>query len=178
MLIRGWRVTPGFPTTPDKKIPKRNRQSNAPEARPPGRVCDGYRRLLAFHFFQASRLASQAAKVKQLGAADPCGPHLLHFVDHLGVEGEDALDALAEAHLTHREAALCSILERNHNAFECLQAFFVAFFDLDLHPYRIAGHELGQVGAPKLVGETLHNWMNRHSLLPDRDEKARLRRSS
>jgi hypothetical protein len=55
------------------------------------------------------------------------------------------------------------ILERNHNAFECLQAFFIAFFDLDLHPYRIAGHELGQVGAPKLVGETLHNWMNRHS---------------
>src|ERR1700733_5751788 len=118
--------------------------------------------LLAFHFFQASRLAAQAAQVEKLGAPDSGRPYLLHFVDYLGVEREDALDPLAEAHLAYCEAALGAVLECNYDAFEGLQAFFIAFFDLDLHPYGIAGHERGQVGAPKLVGETLHNWMNRH----------------
>src|SRR5271156_5142679 len=72
--------------------------------------------LFAFHFFQAGRLATQAAQIEEFGAPHTCRPYLLDFVDYLGVERENALDTLAEAHLAHREAALRAVLESNDDA--------------------------------------------------------------
>ena len=60
----------------------------------------------AIHFLQAGSLAAQSADVEELGAAHLVAADLLDLVDHLGVEGEDALDALAEAHLAHGKGAL------------------------------------------------------------------------
>src|SRR5277367_611528 len=54
-------------------------------------------------FFEARSLAAKSAQVKELGAANLCRANLLHLVDDLGVEGEDALHAMAEAHLANRE---------------------------------------------------------------------------
>src|SRR5690242_9295368 len=55
---------------------------------------------------QAGGLAAESAQVEELGAPDLVRAKLFNLVDDLGVVGEDALDALAEAHLAHREGTL------------------------------------------------------------------------
>ena len=100
-------------------------------------------RLLAVDFFQARSFAFEAAQIVELGAADFRGAQQLHLVDHLGIEREDTLHAVAEADLAHGEAGLRPPAARDHHAFERLQAFLVAFLDLDVHPDGIARHEFG-----------------------------------
>ena len=54
-------------------------------------------------FLHARRLALQLAQEVELGAADLGRPHDVHLLDDRRVHREDALDALAERHLAHRE---------------------------------------------------------------------------
>src|SRR5271170_5237029 len=121
------------------------------------------RELRPVDFLEASSLAAQSAQVEELGAADLGGTDLFDPVDDLGVEGEDTLDALAEADLSDGEAALGSALERNHDALKSLDTFLIALFDLDLDANGVAGHEIGVVRAVQFIGEALHYGMNRHS---------------
>jgi len=116
----------------------------------------------AGYFLEAGSFAAQVAEVEELGAADLVGADLFDLVDNFGVVGEDALDALAEAHFADGEGALRALLAGNDHAFERLEALFVALFDLHLHADGIAGGEVGEVGTLEFVGQLLHDGMDRH----------------
>src|ERR1700753_1833639 len=120
----------------------------------------------AFDFAQTGCLAAQAAEVEQLRPADLVGTDLLDLVDDLGVVGENALDALAEAHLANGEAALGALLAGDNHALKSLETLFFAFFDLYLHADGVARSEGREVGALELVGQLLHDWMDRHCVIP------------
>src|SRR5271166_2553147 len=119
--------------------------------------------LAALDFLEARSLAAQSAQIEKLGAANLGRPHLLHLIDNPGVKGEDALDPMAKAHLADRKAALRPVPAGNDNAFESLEAFFIAFLNLDLDTNRIARRKWGKVGSIKFFLKPLHDWMNRHS---------------
>src|ERR1700753_2137672 len=120
----------------------------------------------AFDFAQTGCLAAQAAEVEQLRPADLVGANLLDLVDDLRVVGENALDALAEAHLANGEAALGALLAGDDHAFKSLETLFFAFFDLYLHADSVARSEGREVGALELLGQLLHDWMDRHCVIP------------
>ena len=114
----------------------------------------------ASYFLEAGSLAAEVAEVEELGAANLVGADLFDLVDNLGVVGEDALDALAEAHFADGEGALRALLAGDDHAFKGLETLFLAFFDLDLHADGVAGGEVGEVGALELVGQLLHDGMD------------------
>ena len=64
------------------------------------------RYVLTIHVLQAGSFAAQSSQIVQLGAAHLRRAHQFDLVDHLGVQRENTLDALAEAHLAHSEAGL------------------------------------------------------------------------
>src|SRR6202047_4352783 len=107
------------------------------------------RRLLLFDFFQTCGLALESAPVVKFRAPDFSGAHHVNLVDDLGVDGEDALHALAETDLADGKARLGASLPGNDDAFERLQALFFAFSDFDQHLNRIARSKLGDVGAAR-----------------------------
>src|SRR5487761_1320430 len=134
-----------------------------------GLLCDKNAEKCArklIRFAQTGSLATQPAQIEQLGAADLGGADLLYLLDHFAVERKDALHALAKTHLADGETALRAILARNYDTLKGLNAFFVAFFDLDLDANRVAGNERRQVGALKLGSQTLHDWMDGHEYFP------------
>ena len=116
----------------------------------------------AGYFLEAGSLAAEVAEVEELGAADLVGADLFDLVYDLGVVGEDALDALAEAHFADGEGTLGALFAGNDHAFERLEALFVALFDLNLHADGVAGGEVGEVGALEFVSQLLHDGMDRH----------------
>src|SRR5574341_348195 len=111
---------------------------------------------------QAGGLALEIAQVEQAGAAHARGTHHLHLVDDLGVQGEDALHALSEAHLAHGEAAMGAAAAGDDGAFEGLQALFLAFLDAHVHADGVARGELRQVGALQLGCDLCHDGVLRH----------------
>jgi hypothetical protein len=113
-------------------------------------------------FLETGSLATETAEVEELRAAHLVGADFLDLVDNLGIVGEDTLDTLAEAHLADGEGALGALLAGNDHAFERLEAFFVALFDLHLHANGIAGGEVGEVGTLEFVSQLLHDGMDRH----------------
>ena len=116
------------------------------------------------YFAQTGGLATQSADVEELGATNLVAANLFDLVDDFGIEGEDALYALSEAHLADRECPLRAVIDGDHQAFKCLQAFLVAFLDLYLDANLVAGHKRRQIGALKLVGQALHYWMYGHGI--------------
>src|ERR1017187_683040 len=118
----------------------------------------------AVHFPQTGGLAAQSAKVEELGAAHLVAANLLDLVDDLGVEGKDALDALAKAQLADGKRALRTAVDGDDQAFEGLQAFLIAFLDPALDANLVAGDEFGEIGALELVGQALHYGMNGHGV--------------
>src|SRR5208337_2211903 len=114
-------------------------------------------RLLLLDFFQSRGLALEPAQVVKLGAADFRRAHHVNLVDHLGVDGEDTLHALAETDFADRKAGLRASLPGNDDAFEGLQALFFAFSDLDLHLDGIAGTKLRDVGATRFRQQFFDN---------------------
>src|ERR1035437_9527000 len=117
-------------------------------------------------FVETGSLATQTTQVEQLGAPNLVGAELLNLVDDLGVVGEDALDTLAEAHLADGEGALRSLAGCNDHSFKSLEAFFLAFANLDLYADGVAGSKCGVVGPLKFGGQFLHNRMDRHRDFP------------
>ena len=73
----------------------------------------------AVHFLETGSLAAQSAKVEQLGATHLVAANLLDSVDDLGIKREDALHALAKAHLAHGEGALRAAVDGDNQAFKC-----------------------------------------------------------
>jgi hypothetical protein len=94
-------------------------------------------------FSKTSRFAAQTAQIEQLGATNLVGAELLNPVHNLGVIWEDALDALAEAHLANGEGALRPFAGGDDHALKGLEAFFFAFTNLDLNSNGVAGGEMG-----------------------------------
>src|SRR5712692_2133660 len=121
--------------------------------------------MLAFDVFQAGGFAPQTAKVIQLGAANLGRAQQLHFIDHSRVDGENALDAMAEAHLAHGKTGLGAAGARDHYAFERLQAFLVAFLDLYMYADAVARSEVGNVTALGL-GQEFFDDQVRHKSCP------------
>ena len=115
------------------------------------------------NFLEACCLAAESAEVEELGAANLGRANDADAVNGLGVEGEDALYALAKADFADGEAALSAFVDSDDDALECLKAFFFAFLDLDLHAHGVARDKSGEVSAIDFIGKPLHDWMNRHS---------------
>src|SRR5271166_1156060 len=113
---------------------------------------------LGVHFAQACGFAPQRAQIIQFGPPDVGRAQYIDLVDHFGIRREDALDTLAKAHLADGEARLVASPLRNDDALERLQAFLVAFLDLDVNPDGVAGFEVGEVATPRLGEKPVNNW--------------------
>src|SRR3954471_4840753 len=84
-------------------------------------------------------LALQLAEEVQLGAADLGRAQHVDLVDDRRVQREDALDALAERHLAHRERrARAAAVHPDDHALEHLDALLVPFAHLHVHAHGIA----------------------------------------
>src|SRR6188768_2618865 len=93
----------------------------------------------ALLFLHAGGLAAQVAQEVHLGAADLRRADQLHLVDGRRVHGENALDALAERHLAHREGgADAAPVHADDHAFEHLDALLVALAHLHVDANRVA----------------------------------------
>src|SRR6185437_14379486 len=108
--------------------------------------CRG-RRMFALDIFQPCSLAAQIAQVIKLGAPNFRRTHQVDAIDHSRTYREYTLHTLAEADLANGKASLRTARARQHHTLECLQALFVAFFDLDVNANSVARDELRQVGA-------------------------------
>src|SRR5436190_6911542 len=99
-------------------------------------------------FFDAGGFAAEIPEVVELCASDPAMAFNLDLIDRRRVEGKhplhtDAAGNLADGEHLPRAAALAG----DHDALEDLNALFVAFLDLHVDPDRVAGREVGDVGA-------------------------------
>src|SRR5580765_363359 len=98
----------------------------------------------ALGFLHARGLALQIAQEVQLGAAHAGRPHDLDLLDRRRMQREDALDALAERDLPHRErGAQAAPVHADDDALEHLHAFLVTLADLDVHAHRVPGLHAG-----------------------------------
>src|SRR5579885_171425 len=95
----------------------------------------------------ACGLAAEAAEVVELRAADATAADEFHLADDGAVHGEDALDADAEADLTHGEGLAHAVaLARDHHALERLKALLrLRLLDAHVHAHRVARLELRDV---------------------------------
>src|SRR5437868_4413673 len=92
----------------------------------------------------AGGFTGAAAQVIKLGAADVAAAHHLDMVDDRRIEREDALDALAETDLAHREAGADALVRAGDaHPLEILHASAVAFDHLDADAQRVARAEFG-----------------------------------
>ena len=86
-----------------------------------------------FCFLHPRRLALQLAEEVELGAAHARRADDVDLVDDRRVQREDALDALPERHLAHRERrARAAPVHADHHALEYLDSFLVALANLDM----------------------------------------------
>jgi hypothetical protein len=104
------------------------------------RLVDAARiRPVRFCSFMRAALPRRFAQEVQLGAAHLRRADQLDLVDRRRVQREDALDALAERHLAHREGgADAAPVHADHHAFEHLDALLVALAHLHVHADRVA----------------------------------------
>src|SRR5581483_723867 len=126
------------------------------------RCCRGRSGTRTLNFTQPCRLAFEATEVEQLGAPYAVGANHFNLIEHLGVKREDALDAMAEADLADGDARLGPFATGNHCSFEGLNAFFIAFFDLDLDADGIARSHLRNIFALQTGSKLFHNRVLRH----------------
>jgi len=101
----------------------------------------GALQLLAFP--ETSRFAFKPSQVVKLGPANPARTHKVNVIDYRGVDGENALDSLAEADLANCDGlAQSGVVASDYSAFERLQPLFVTFPDTNMDSDRIARPEL------------------------------------
>ena len=104
--------------------------------------------------FHARRLALEVAQVVQLGAPHLGRSHDLDLLDGRRVQREDALDALAERHLAHRERrARAAAVQADHDALEDLDAFLVALAHPHVHADRVARLHRRPLGQLRLLDD-------------------------
>src|SRR5262249_34971341 len=99
-----------------------------------------------FDFFDTSGFATKLADVIQLRAAHAAGSHNFDFIDHFRVQRKDSLDAMSKRNLAHREGrAISAMFLSDADAFENLDAFFVAFLDFHMDFHGIARLEIWNI---------------------------------
>src|SRR5882724_94150 len=103
--------------------------------------------MVALHILQAGSLATQTTQIIKLSAADFGRFHHIHFIHDFRSDGEDALNAVAEADLAHGEAGLRAAVFGDDNALKRLKTLFVAFFNLYLHADGVARDEIRNISA-------------------------------
>src|SRR5262249_43631319 len=103
------------------------------------------------------RFTLQRAQIIQLRAPHLRGPHHIHLIHDLRVDGEDAFYALAEAYLADGEAGLGAACARNDDTLKRLDALLVAFLDLDLNFDSVPWAKLGNIGAAALRQQFFDN---------------------
>src|SRR3954469_255165 len=117
----------------------------------------GDRLFAGIQFLDTSRFATQSAEEIELRATHAAGAHDIDLVDNAGVHREDTLHAVSEAHLADGKAGLRAGGLLDHDAFERLYAFLVAFLDLYVYADGVAGIELRQIGALRPGIQSLDN---------------------
>src|SRR6185312_8136688 len=124
-----------------------------PSASGVGGLC---RRWLGLALLDARSLSGQCAEIEQLGAANPAAADDCDIGEHRRMERENALDANTVRDLPNREAGRnASAAAGDADALESLNALLVTLFDPDVHAYRIAGPEGGNIGTePLFLGFT------------------------
>src|SRR5260221_12341437 len=131
MCLSGWRTTAAATTGPARQ-PRPTSSTPATWTNPARRsafssvriagtrvIQSQVRTFLALVLiFHARSLALQIAQVVQLGAPHLGAAHHLDLLDRRRVQRENALDALAERHLAHREGgARAAAVQAYHDAF-------------------------------------------------------------
>ena len=105
-----------------------------------------------FDFFDAGRFAAEFADVIQLRAADASFADDFHLVDDFRMEREDAFHAVTEGDLADREGrAGAAVFLGDADTFEDLDAFLVAFLDLDVDFDGVARFEGREFEAPCML---------------------------
>jgi hypothetical protein len=111
-------------------------------------------------FPQAGGFATQTAEVIQLCAADSAGSNHVDMVHNGSVQGEDALYALTETHFPNSDSfAHAFIVAGDHGAFECLEAFFIAFLNLYVDTNSVSGSKLRVIRAPVFCDDLSQRWV-------------------
>src|SRR5271166_5608610 len=92
---------------------------------------------------QAGCFALEAAQVVEFGAAHAASSNYVDMVHHRGMDGENALDALAKADLADGDRlAQAGVVARDYGSFKCLKALFIAFLDSYVDADRVARTKL------------------------------------
>ncbi len=90
-------------------------------------------------FLDTCSLATQVAEIIELCTADFTAANHVDVIDHGCVQRENTLDTDAEADLADCDGfANAAVFDGDADAFECLQAFLVAFLDTDADAKRVA----------------------------------------
>jgi len=98
------------------------------------------------------RLTDAIAQVVELGSTHIASVDELKLCDDWRVDGEGALDTHARAELANRERLVDPRAPTsNDDAFEDLNALFVALYDSYVHLDGVAGLEIGNVVAKTLL---------------------------
>ncbi len=93
-------------------------------------------------FFEAGGFAFEGTEVIEFRAADAARANDIDVIDGAAMKWEDALDALAEANFSNGDGvAEAGVIACNEGAFENLDAFLIAFLDLDVDLQSIARTE-------------------------------------
>src|ERR1035437_3088125 len=124
------RPTSATPATAWKPRARSSRSRVASQRNLPPAGIGRMARPKLFALFQTGSLALQGAQIVQLGAAHAARADHIDVIHYLGVYREDTLHALAKTDLADGDALThAHAVAGNQNAFESLQAFFLAFPD-------------------------------------------------
>src|SRR5688500_8811343 len=103
-------------------------------------------------FFDAGCFASEIPEVIELCATDSPMTFHLDAIDGRRIQRKHAFHTDPARHLPYREhLTAAAAATRHHNALENLDALFIAFLDLHVHPYCVAESEVRKV-FPHLAG--------------------------
>src|ERR1039457_1931044 len=150
------RPTSSTPATAWKPRARSSRSSVASQRNLPPAGAGRMARPKLVALFQTGGLALKGAQIVQLGAAYAACADDIDMVHHLGVYREDTLHALAETDLADGDAlAHARAIAGNQDAFEGLEALFLAFLDLDVNLDGVTGAKLGEFFLPLVLGNKL-----------------------
>ena len=107
--------------------------------------------LRSLHFFDTGSLAAECTHVIELCPTNSPGTDDFDLIDDLRVKWEDAFHSVPKGHLADRKCfAGAAMFLCDTNSFEYLDALFIAFLDLEVNLYGIAGSELRDI-RPQLL---------------------------
>src|SRR5262245_58731573 len=97
-------------------------------------LCDSFGVFRFLYFFDACGLSTQFTNVVKLRTPHPAMAHKFDLVDDSRVKGEDALHSVTERDFANRKrCSRAAMLLRDADSLENLNAFLIAFLDLNVH---------------------------------------------